>query len=93
MKVKSFLKKNHYDCSEDFNLQIQYWAYVIAKHYNISLLEVYNMPKAIFQQSLIWAMAVNDETSKEREIQTQKAKANGREVVPLDYSFLDKDGF
>ena len=51
------------------------------------------MPKAIFQQSLIWAMAVNDETNKEREIQTQKAKANGREVVPLDYSFLDKDGF
>ena len=93
MKVKSFLKKKHYECGEDFNLQIQYWAYVIAKHYNISLLEVYNMPKAIFQQSLIWAMAVNDETSKEREIQTQKAKANGREVVPLDYSFLDKDGF
>jgi len=93
LKVKSFLKKEHYESSEDFNLQIQYWAYVIAKHYNISLLEVYKMPKAIFQQSLIWAMAISDETNKERKIQEQKSKAHGREVVPLDYSFLDKDGF
>lgn len=91
MKVEKFLNKSRYESSEDFNLQIQYWAYVIAKHYNISLLEVYNMPKEIFQQSLIWAMAMTNEKEKSAEIQKAKAKANGREVVPLDYNFLDME--
>ena len=65
------------------------WAYIIAKHYNISLTEVYSMPKQIFKQSLVWAMVSNDENNKNIERKRQEVKSGDREVVGLDYSFLD----
>lgn len=89
MRVDSFLKKEEYDSAEDFQTQIELWAYIIAKHYNISLTEVYSMPNNIFKQSLVWAMVVTDENKKNIERKKQKAKSGDREVVNLDYSFLD----
>ena len=82
MRVDSFLKK-------DFQTQIELWAYIIAKHYNISLTEVYSMPNNIFKQSLVWAMVATDENKKNIERKKQKAKSGDSEVVNLDYSFLD----
>jgi len=89
LRVDSFLKKEEYDSAEDFQTQIELWAYIIAKHYNISLTEVYSMPNNIFKQSLVWAMVVTDENKKNIERKKQKAKSGDREVVNLDYSFLD----
>ena len=89
MRVDSFLKKEEYDSAEDYQTQIELWAYIIAKHYNISLTEVYSMPNNIFKQSLVWAMVATDENKKNIDRKKQKAKSGDREVVGLDYSFLD----
>ena len=89
MRVEKFLKKEEYNSADDFSTQIELWAYIIAKHYNISLTEVYSMPKQIFKQSLVWAMVSTDEKNKNIERKKQKAKSGDREVVGLDYSFLD----
>ena len=80
MRVDSFLKKEEYDSAEDFQTQIELWAYIIAKHYNISLTEVYSMPNNIFKQSLVWAMVATDENKKNIERKKQKAKSGDREV-------------
>jgi len=89
VRVEKFLKKEEYNSADDFSTQIELWAYIIAKHYNISLTEVYSMPKQIFKQSLVWAMVSTDEKNKNIERKKQKAKSGDREVVGLDYSFLD----
>ena len=89
MRVEKFLKKDKFDSAEDFGTQIEFWAYIIAKHFGISLLEVYQMPQAVFKQSLVWAMVATEENNKEIERKKQQAKSGDREVVPLDYSFLD----
>jgi phosphopantetheine adenylyltransferase len=89
MRVEKFLKKEIYDSAEDYETQIELWAYIIAKHYNISLSEVYSMPPQLFKQSLVWAMVSKEETQKANEINKQKMKSGDREVVGLDYSFLD----
>ena len=47
------------------------------------------MPLPIFKQSLKWAMAITEEKEKEEKKQEQQSKAGDREVVGLDYSFLD----
>ena len=89
MRVEKFLKKEEYNSADDFSTQIELWAYIIAKHYNISLTEVYSMPKQIFKQSLVWAMVSTEEKNKNIERKKQKAKSRDREVVGVDYSFLD----
>ena len=89
MNVQKFLQKKEFETVEDFEYQAEYLAYVVAKHYNISLYDVYKMPLPIFKQSLIWAMAIQEEQEKEDKKAEQKAKAGDREVVGLDYSFLD----
>ena len=68
------------------------FAYIVAKHYSISLTEVYQMEKEIFTQSLAWALAVNDEEEKERKRQNMQ-DSTGNETVTLDYSFLDREEF
>lgn len=93
MKVRGFLKKREVETSEDLKLQIETWAYIIAKHYGISLLEVYSMPRHLFRQSLVWALAINEEEKIQQKQQQQKAKSRGNETVNLDYSFLDDEGF
>ena len=89
MNVQKFLQKKEFETVEDFEYKAEYLAYVVAKHYNISLYEVYKMPLPIFKQSLIWAMAIQEEQEKENKRAEQEAKAGDREVVSLDYSFLD----
>ena len=89
MRVESFLKKEKYDTVEDIRTQIELWAYIIAKHFGISLMEVYSMPPHLFKQSLVWAMVSTEENNREIERKKQQAKAGDREVVSLDYSFLD----
>ena len=89
MKVNKFLDKKQYTEVEDLTLQAELYAYIVASHYGVSLHDVYNMPLPIFQQSLTWALAVREHRDKNREIQKQKAKAGDKEVVSLDYSFLD----
>ena len=87
--MRGFLKKKKVDSEEDFSMQVQMWAYIIAKHYGILLAAVYEMPSSLFQQSLIWALAINEEQEKERAVQKQKSKSKGNETVSLDYEFLD----
>lgn len=93
MKVREFLKRKVVKTSKDLGLQIEAWAYIIAKHYGISLLEVYSMPSNLFQQSLIWALAVNEEEKIKQKQDRQKMKGKGSETVNLDYSFLEGDDF
>jgi len=89
--VKNYLSRNKIENTEDLQTELESWAYIVARHFNISLLEVYSMPKPIFQQSLVWALAVSEEQGKDREFQKQKAKSKGNETVKLDYSFLDEE--
>ena len=89
MKVNKFLDKKQYTEVEDLTLQAELYAYIVASHYGVSLHDVYNMPLPIFQQSLTLALAVREHRDKNREVQKQKAKAGDKEVVSLDYSFLD----
>ena len=89
MKVNKFLDKKQYTEVEDLTLQAELYADIVASHYGVSLHDVYNMPLPIFQQSLTWALAVREHRDKNREVQKQKAKAGDKEVVSLDYSFLD----
>tara|TARA_R110002020_G_C16223265_1_gene767823 strand:+ start:613 stop:765 length:153 start_codon:yes stop_codon:yes gene_type:complete len=49
------------------------------------------MPQEIFRQSLIWALAIEDEQEKDRQYKKQQSKSKGNETVKLDYSFLDGD--
>lgn len=93
MNVQKFLKKKHVETVDDIRLQVESWAYIIAKHFGISLLEVYSMPQDLFKQSLVWALAINEEEEKERKRSEQQAKSGGNETVSLDYSFLDTEDF
>jgi len=93
LKVRDFIKKGEIETSEDFRLQNEALAYRVAKHYGVSLLEVCSMPPDIFKQSLIWALAIEEEEAEDRNREQQKAKSNGNETVNLDYSFLDREDF
>ena len=50
------------------------------------------MPPHLFKQSLVWAMVATEEEKKKTEHSKQQAKAGDREMVSLDYSFLDWEG-
>ena len=80
MNVQKFLNKKSFAELEDIELQAEYFAYTVARHYNISLHDVYKMPLPIFKQSLKWAMAITEEKEKEEKKQEQQSKAGDREV-------------
>tara|TARA_R100000152_G_C6779955_1_gene212141 strand:+ start:3006 stop:3212 length:207 start_codon:yes stop_codon:yes gene_type:complete len=65
------------------------WAYIIAKHYGISLKEVHEMTPDTFQQSLVWAMVGRKHDEKENKRRRQEANNAGRETVSLDYTFVE----
>jgi hypothetical protein len=69
------------------------FAYNIAKHYNISLTEVYNMSEEIFKQSLAWAMAFDAEQERQEEKDRIRGNSDSSDIVTLDYSFLQEDDF
>tara|TARA_R100001079_G_C4382687_1_gene123827 strand:- start:285 stop:494 length:210 start_codon:yes stop_codon:yes gene_type:complete len=68
------------------------FAYFVAKHYGISIAEVLEMSIPVFQQSLTWALAMQDRDNKERARQALESKT-GNETITLDYSFLDSEEF
>ena len=74
-------------------LQLQLFAYNVAKHYNISLTEVYNMSEGMFRQSLAWAMAIDTMAEKEKEKERVRSNTQSNDIVSLDYSFLQEDDF
>lgn len=71
-------------------MQMEMWAYVVAKHYSISLTEAYAMSPTLFRQSLAWALAIDEEQAKERR-RSGKQAASGRETISLDYMHQLKD--
>tara|TARA_R100000781_G_C4037186_1_gene112726 strand:+ start:336 stop:611 length:276 start_codon:yes stop_codon:yes gene_type:complete len=91
--VEEYIKKNRIETPQDIEYQLQGLAYRVAKHYGISLLEVYSMSPALFKQSLAWALVVDEEIEERKKVQQQKAKSKGNETVRLDYGFLDKEDF
>jgi hypothetical protein len=93
LKVQQFMSRKQIESSEDVNLQMQLFAYIVAKHYGISLVEVYTMPEEIFKQSLIWAMAINEKEEKEQRRQEMLSNSESGETVEFDYSFLESEDF
>ena len=91
--MQQYIEKRKIETPEDIEYQLQGLAYRVAKHYGISLLEVYSMPPALFKQSLAWALVVEEEQQEQAKVQQQKAKSKGNETVRLDYGFLDKEDF
>jgi len=67
------------------------FAYIIAKHYNISLKEVYSMNDNLFTQSLSWALAIQEEEARENARQRMEANT-GQEAISMDYDFLQMEG-
>ena len=93
MRVQRFLSSGKVETTEDISLQTQLFANIVAKHYGVSLTEVLNMERDVFKQSLVWAMAVDDEQGKERK-RVNMQERTGNETITLDYSFLQmEDGF
>jgi hypothetical protein len=92
LKVQQFLNKSRIETPEDLVLQHQLFAYIVAKHYSISLTEVYQMENEIFTQSLAWALAVQEE--EEKDMRRQQMQDNtSNETVTLDYTFLEGEDF
>jgi hypothetical protein len=87
LKVRQFLKKKKIESSEDLEMQMQLFAYIVAKHYSISLQEVYNMSEEIFRQSLSWALAINEQEKQEQ----KKQKMESSDTVEFDYTFLEME--
>jgi len=92
LKVQQFLNKSRIETPEDLVLQHQLFAYIVAKHYSISLTEVYQMEEDVFTQSLAWALAVQEEEEKEMRRQ-QMRDSTSNETVTLDYTFLESEDF
>jgi len=93
LKVQQFLQRKTIESPEDISLQLKLFAYLVAKHYGVSLTEVYQMSEEIFTQSLVWALAVEEEQGKEYERQRFIEKSGSNEIVTFDYSFLEQEDF
>tara|TARA_A100001201_G_C3984581_1_gene169698 strand:- start:269 stop:547 length:279 start_codon:yes stop_codon:yes gene_type:complete len=91
--IETFLSRKTVASPEDIGLQMELWAYVVAKHYGISLKEVHEMTPETFQQSLTWALVGRNQEEKEMKRQRQQANSGGQETVTLDYSWLEMEDF
>lgn len=89
LRVRQFLKKKVIKNPSDLEMQMQLFAYIVAKHYNISLHEVYQMSEAVFKQSLSWALAINEEERIAERKQNLENSTESTDVVDFDYSFLE----
>lgn len=92
MKLQEFLQKGKVDTLEEIELQFQMLAYIVAKHYGISLTEVLNMTPEVFTQSYVWAVAIEEERKSEYD-RANKETTTGNETVKVDYSFLEMEDF
>jgi hypothetical protein len=90
LKIKNFLEEKRIRNGEDYKLQNQLFAYFVAKHYSISLQEVLTMPIEIFNQSLNWAIVMEEKERAERNKELMENKTSN-ETITLDYSFLDSE--
>jgi len=73
-------------------MQMEMWAYMVAKHYSISLTEAYSMSPDLFRQSLAWALAVEEKQAQERNRANKQSKS-GKETISLDQlSRLNDEG-
>ena len=83
--------------ASDFRIQLQMWAYMVAKHYGISLQEVYSMSPEMFKQSIVWAGVMTEIQSEKQAAMTKDmkrtSKAKGKESVSTDHynNFLDME--
>ena len=91
--IETFLSRKTVASPEDIGLQMELWAYVVAKHYGISLKEGHEMTPETFQQSLTWALVGRNQEEKEMKRQRQQANSGGQETVTLDYSWLEMEDF
>ena len=57
---------------------LQAAAYFVAKHYGISIEEVWNMSMEAFEQSIIWASAAEKHKADEMQKMTDGAKSKSR---------------
>ena len=89
--IEAFLSRKTVASAEDMQMQLELWAYIIAKHYGISLKEVHEMSPETFQQSLTWAFVGRSQEEKDMKRQRQEANSGGREPVSLDYDWLSED--
>ena len=89
MRVQQFLNQRQVNTAEDIGMQMQLFAYLVAKHYSISLTEVYQMSAEIFRQSLVWAMAIEGEQAKAMEKERVSSSSGSNDIVTFDYSFLN----
>jgi hypothetical protein len=90
--VKRFLSQKRIKEADDYQLQMESWVFAIASHFSISPVEVWAMPHDIFQKTLGWVWAVQEERARMRKEQTKGAQSN-TETVSLDYSaFFNDEG-
>jgi len=92
LRLQEFLQKPKSTTLEDIELQFQMLAYIVAKHYGISLTEVLNMTPEVFTQSYVWAIAIDEQKIKEQE-KANIENTSGNETVKVDYSFLELEDF
>jgi len=93
LKINDFLKKKHIETADDLGFQLQLFAYTVAKHYGISLREVYMMEESMFKQSLAWAMAVEQEREEEEKKERLRNNSESNDTVDFDYTFLEMEDF
>lgn len=89
--IEKFLNQKRIVSPQDITLQLELWAYAIAKHYSISIKEVHEMSPTQFEQSLVWCMVGKKQEEKEQKRQNQSSKSGSRETVSLDYNWAMED--
>tara|TARA_R110002167_G_scaffold15540_5_gene61972 strand:+ start:862 stop:1140 length:279 start_codon:yes stop_codon:yes gene_type:complete len=91
--IESFLSRKLLKTPQDLELQLETQAYIVAKHYSISIKEVHEMTPQQFYQSYTWAMVGRRQEEKEQKKQNTASKGGSRETVSPDYSFLNSEEF
>jgi len=91
--IESFLSRKVINTPADLELQMEMKAYIVAKHYSISIKEVHEMTPQQFFQSFTWAIVGRKEEEKANKRSNQSSKSGSRETVSLDYDFLNMEDF
>ncbi len=91
--IRDFLSRKVIATPADLELSLEMKAYIVAKHYTISIKEVHEMTPQQFYQSYTWATIAREEEEKANKRASQSAKNGSRETVSLDYDFLNREDF
>jgi len=76
---------------EMMRYQGELWAYIVAKHYGVTMQEAFMMGPDMFFCSLEWALA-SQKMEQEAMENATKGKGGG-DSVSLDYTFPEDEGF